>query len=88
MSVSRLKIFISSAQKEIALTDGFVITVQRKPELAVKTVGGFNGAVTGEVTGEVVRSESRPDSRLEPALASKILFILKNREQCNISSQS
>ena len=26
--------------KEFALTDGFVVTIRRKPQLAFKTVGG------------------------------------------------
>lgn len=32
-----------------ALTDGFLATIRRKPELAFKTVGGITGEVTGEV---------------------------------------
>jgi ATP-dependent DNA helicase RecG len=32
-----------------ALTDGFVVTIRRKPELAFKAVGGMTGEVTGEV---------------------------------------
>jgi len=36
-------------EPEFALTDGFVVTVRRKPELAFKAVGGITGEVTGEV---------------------------------------
>ncbi len=46
-------------EPEFALTDGFVVTIRRKPELAFKAVGGITeevaGVVTGEVTGEVKR---------------------------------
>ncbi|HYN44800.1 MAG TPA: hypothetical protein VER35_02255 [Candidatus Limnocylindrales bacterium] len=38
-------------EPEFALTDGFVVTIRRKPELAFEAVGG----ITGEVTGEVQR---------------------------------
>jgi ATP-dependent DNA helicase RecG len=38
-----------------ALTDGFVATIRRKPELAFKAIGGSTGEVTREVTGEVQR---------------------------------
>lgn len=38
-------------EPEFALTDGFVVTIRRKPDLAFKAVGG----ITGEVTGEVQR---------------------------------
>ena len=57
------RIFISSLQKEFAepefkLTDGFVITIRRKPGRAFAAVGGqvtgeAAGEVAGEVTGEV-----------------------------------
>jgi hypothetical protein len=40
-------------EPEFALTDGFVVTIRRKPELAFESVGGISGEVTGEVTGEV-----------------------------------
>ena len=36
-------------EPEFALTDGFVVTIRRKPELAFKAVGGMTGEVTGEV---------------------------------------
>lgn len=36
-------------EPEFALTDGFVVTLRRKPELAFKAVGGLTGEVTGEV---------------------------------------
>jgi len=42
---------VGLAEPEFALTDGFVVTIRRKPELAFKAVGG----ITGEVTGEVQR---------------------------------
>jgi hypothetical protein len=42
-------------EPEFALTDGFVVTIRRKTELAFKAVGGIIGEVTGEVTGEVQR---------------------------------
>ncbi|MBU4140032.1 MAG: hypothetical protein KJ729_08930 [Euryarchaeota archaeon] len=42
-------------EPEFALTDGFVVTIRRKPELAFKSVGGITGEVAGEVTGEVQR---------------------------------
>ena len=38
-------------EPEFSLTDGLVVTIRRKPELAFKAVGG----ITGEVTGEVQR---------------------------------
>jgi hypothetical protein len=38
-------------EPEFALTDGFVVTIRRKPELAFESVGG----ITGEVAGEVQR---------------------------------
>ena len=37
-------------EPEFTLTDGFVITLRRKPDKAFEAVGGI---VTGEVTGEV-----------------------------------
>jgi len=40
-------------EPEFALTDGFVVTIRRKPELAFESVGGLTGEVTGEVAGEV-----------------------------------
>ncbi|MEN6317181.1 MAG: Fic family protein [Syntrophaceae bacterium] len=40
-------------EPEFALTDGFVVTIRRKPDLAFKTVGGITGEVAGVVTGEV-----------------------------------
>ena len=40
-------------EPEFALTDGFLVTIRRKPELAFKAVGGVTGEVTGEVAGEV-----------------------------------
>lgn len=40
---------------QFTLTDGFVITIKRKPDLAFKAVGGTTGEVAGEVTGEVKR---------------------------------
>ncbi|MCX5810688.1 MAG: hypothetical protein NTX36_15185 [Proteobacteria bacterium] len=49
----KLLIFVSSVQNEFALTDGFVVTIRRKPDLAFKAVGGITGEVTGEITGEV-----------------------------------
>jgi hypothetical protein len=36
-------------EPEFALTDGFVVTIRRKPELAFESVGGISGEVTGEV---------------------------------------
>ncbi len=42
---------VGLAEPEFALTDGFVVTIRRRPELAFKAVGG----ITGEVTGEVQR---------------------------------
>ncbi|MDD5306231.1 MAG: ATP-binding protein [Deltaproteobacteria bacterium] len=51
------------AEPEFALTDGFVVTIRRRPERAFEAVGGVTGEVTGvvagvvagEVTGEVAR---------------------------------
>jgi predicted HTH transcriptional regulator len=48
------------AEPEFQQTDGFVITLRRKPERAFEAVGGtvtgeVTGVVTGEVTGEVAR---------------------------------
>ncbi len=40
-------------EPEFALTDGFVVTIRRKPELAFEAVGGITGEVTGGGTGEV-----------------------------------
>jgi predicted HTH transcriptional regulator len=40
-------------EPEFALTDGFVVTIRRKPELAFKAVGGITGEVTGEVVPQV-----------------------------------
>jgi ATP-dependent DNA helicase RecG len=40
---------IGLAEPEFALTDGFVVTIRRKPELAFEAVGGITGEVTGEV---------------------------------------
>ena len=53
--MSAIRIFISSIQKEFALTDGFVVTIRRKPERAFEAVGWITGEVAGEVTGEVQR---------------------------------
>ncbi|MEW6185123.1 MAG: ATP-binding protein [Thermodesulfobacteriota bacterium] len=62
---------------EFKLTDGFVITIRRKPDIAFKTVGG--------ITPQVFRPESRPESQLESrlgsTLAARIFLILKNRDQ-------
>jgi len=51
-------------EPEFALTDGFVVTIRRKPELAFESVGGLTGEVTGEVqrllkvlVGEMKRTE-------------------------------
>jgi ATP-dependent DNA helicase RecG len=61
------------AEPEFALTDGFVITLHRKPELAFVAVGG---QVTGQVTGQVEpQPESRPESRPE-SLEVRILRLL------------
>ncbi|MCG6535008.1 MAG: transcriptional regulator [Syntrophales bacterium LBB04] len=46
-------------EPEFALTDGFVVTIRRKPELAFKAVGGITGEVTGEVTGELTGEVQR-----------------------------
>jgi ATP-dependent DNA helicase RecG len=46
-------------EPEFALTDGFVVTIRRKPELAFKAVGGITGEVTGEVAGEVAGEVQR-----------------------------
>jgi predicted HTH transcriptional regulator len=58
---------------EFKLTDGFVITIRRKPESAFKAVGGQDG--------KIVRHASRPESRLESGLAAKIVLLLKAGEQ-------
>ena len=64
------------ADPEFKLTDGFVVTIRRKPDSAFKAVGG--------ITGEVTRPESRPESRLESllesTLAAKIVLALKDSE--------
>ena len=65
---------------EFRLTDGFVIAIRRKPELAFKAVGGKTGVVTGGATGVVTRPESRLESRLESLLAAKVLQLLQNGE--------
>ena len=41
------------AEPKFSLTDGFVVTIRRKPDLAFKAVGGTTGEATGVVTGEV-----------------------------------
>jgi hypothetical protein len=46
-------------EPEFALTDGFVVTIRRKPELAFEAVGGITGEVTGEVAGEVTGEVQR-----------------------------
>ncbi|MCJ7583056.1 MAG: DUF4062 domain-containing protein [Candidatus Aminicenantes bacterium] len=46
-------------EPEFALTDGFVVTIRRKPELAFESVGGITGEVTGEVAGEVTGEVQR-----------------------------
>jgi predicted HTH transcriptional regulator len=46
-------------EPEFALTDGFVVTIRRKPELAFESVGGLTGEVTGEVAGEVTGEVQR-----------------------------
>lgn len=46
-------------EPEFALTDGFVITIRRKPDLAFQAVGGTTGEVTGEVTEEVTEEVKR-----------------------------
>jgi predicted HTH transcriptional regulator len=38
-------------EPEFALTDGFVVTIRRKPDLAFKTVGGVTGQVPGKLFG-------------------------------------
>ncbi len=58
-------------EPEFSLTDGFVVTIRRKPDLAFKAVGG----VTGEIG-----SKPRLESRLESPLAVKLLIILKEGE--------
>lgn len=45
-------------EPEFALTDGFVVTIRRKPELAFEAVGGIAEDVTGEVTGKFRGSSS------------------------------
>ena len=47
-------------EPEFALTDGFVVTIRRKPELAFKAVGGITGEVQRLLTvlvGEMKRSD-------------------------------
>jgi predicted HTH transcriptional regulator len=46
-------------EPEFALTDGFVVTIRRKPELAFKAVGGITGEVAGVVTGVVTGEVQR-----------------------------
>ena len=46
-------------EPEFSLTDGFVVTIRRKPDLAFKAVGGITGEVTGEVTGGVTGEVQR-----------------------------
>jgi predicted HTH transcriptional regulator len=46
-------------EPEFALTDGFVVTIRRKPEIAFKAVGGVTEEVTGEVTEEVTGEVKR-----------------------------
>jgi len=60
-------------EPEFTLTDGFVITLRRKPELAFAAVGG---QVTGQVAGEVEpQPESQPESRPE-SLEVRVLRLL------------
>jgi predicted HTH transcriptional regulator len=62
---------------EFQLTDGFVITIRRKPESAFKAVGGQDGKNVRHAS----RPESRLESQLESGLAAKIVLLLKAGEQ-------
>lgn len=49
------------AEPEFTLTDGFVITIRRKPSRAFEAVGGqVAGQVAGEVAGQVAREVTPP----------------------------
>jgi ATP-dependent DNA helicase RecG len=49
------------AEPEFTLTDGFVITLRRKPERAFESVGGqVTGQIAGGVTGEVALPVTPP----------------------------
>ncbi len=39
------------SSERMKITDGFGVTIRKKPELAFKAVGGITGEVTGEVAG-------------------------------------
>jgi predicted HTH transcriptional regulator len=50
-------------EPEFTLTDGFVTTIRRNPELAFQTVAGKKRTRTGQVAGVVARRpESHPES--------------------------
>jgi hypothetical protein len=50
--MTAIRVFISSVQKEFALTDGFVVTLRRKHELAFGAVGwNYRGSHRGSYRG-------------------------------------
>lgn len=53
---------VGLSEPQFTLTDGFVITIKRKPDLAFKAVGGTTGEVTGEVAGELaLQNHGQPE---------------------------
>jgi hypothetical protein len=75
----------------VALTEGFVFTILRKPGIAFETVGGFTGEVTGEVRrlqmvliGEMKRTDIHGDSptgRMRKAIEKEEEQKRKEREE-------
>ena len=68
-------------EPEFALTDGFVTTLRRKPDLAFKAVGGeVATAVTGQVTGHVAAKVLRFCERPRFGTEIQSLVGIKHRE--------
>lgn len=64
------------AEPEFTLTDGFVITIRRKPGRAFAAVGGqVTGEVAGEVTGEVTGEVRKLVSVCRDAMTRKKLQV-------------
>jgi len=66
---------------EFKLTDGFVITIRRKPEQAYKAVGGKTEEIRRPGLRPELQLESRLESQLASRLAVKILLLLESGEQ-------
>jgi len=64
---------IGLAEPEFALTDGFVVTIRRKPELAFEAVGGITGEVRKLLT-VLVGKMKRADIQQSLALRHEDYF--------------